>query len=839
MSSWIGDLRYALRQLGRAPGFTAAAVGVLALGIGLNAGMFALVYAVGLAGRAFPDPDRVVQLYSSRVAAPDSYRRFSHPAFEQIARSPVFAGVLAHLPAMVGIGEGGGSRRTLGTLVSQNYFDVLGVSMVAGRGFNADESRPGQDVPVVIVNYLYWQRRGLDPGVVGSTVRINERPYTVIGVTPPGFSGTMTAFGPELFFPFGVFHSLANEFGGPDARRLEPADAYSLVLVGRLAPSVSIASAGAGLVPIAGALAAAMPGAYRDARLTLAPLPRFGTSTSPSDQSAVTVVGAVMIGLTAAVLLTVCLNLAAMLLARGRARRRELAIRMALGSGRARLVRQLLIEGLVLSLAGGGLGALAAGYAISVLQLAFAAKLPMAIVLDGLRWPMVAAVTLGFCLLATIWFALGPALRHSRVDVLDDLRSPAGADSPAPRRRFRPRHPLTATQLALSLALLIAAGLFTRMAQGAMAVDLGYDADDTVLVEVDSALGGYDGPRTVAALAALERRLRAQPGVAAVGVGAVVPMGMFSISKAVARAGVDVPEDARPASAEAGRAFDAPWNAVGPEYFAAMGVPLRAGRTFSEREAFSAEAPPVAILDTVLAGKLWPDGTALGQRIRFRGLDGDATPYVVIGIVAPTRQRSFDRELPGGIYLPIARNAPGSAFLHVRPIGRDVPIADAVREAVREVAPGLPMFSVRTFREHIDGSIEFWALGRMSLLLGVVAAAAIVVALVGIYGVIAHSVVRRTREIGIRMAVGATPSDVRRLVFVESVRLTLAGVTVGLLLGAAVGQVMGRVFTAVAPFDLVTFTVLPAALAVGALVATWLPARRATRVDPMLALRAE
>ena len=161
----------------------------------------------------------------------------------------MFTGVLAHMPAMVGVGEGGGSRRTLGTLVSQNYFDVLGVSMAAGRGFNADESRPGQDVPVVIVNYLSWQRRGLDPGVVGSTVRINERPYRVIGVMPPGFSGTMTAFGPELFFPFGVFHSLANEFGGPDARRLEPADAYSLVLVGRLAPGVSIASASAGLVP--------------------------------------------------------------------------------------------------------------------------------------------------------------------------------------------------------------------------------------------------------------------------------------------------------------------------------------------------------------------------------------------------------------------------------------------------------------------------------------------------------------------------------------------------------------------------------------------------------------
>ncbi len=238
MGSWIGDVRYACRQLGTSPGFAAAAVAVLALGIGLNAGMFGLVYAIGFAGRAFPAPDRVVQLYSSRANTPDSYRAFSYPAYEQLIDHDAFTGVLAHTPALVGISEGGQSRRTFGALVSRNYFDVLGVPVVDGRGFTVEESRPGQDLPVAIATYTYWQRHGFDPAIVGSTVRVNERPFTIVGLTPRGFTGTMSVFGPELFFPLGVFHSIANDFDNATARRLERADAYSLFLVGRLASGV-------------------------------------------------------------------------------------------------------------------------------------------------------------------------------------------------------------------------------------------------------------------------------------------------------------------------------------------------------------------------------------------------------------------------------------------------------------------------------------------------------------------------------------------------------------------------------------------------------------------------
>ncbi|MGD9905648.1 MAG: ADOP family duplicated permease [Vicinamibacterales bacterium] len=838
MGSWFGDIRYALRQLASSPGFTAAAVTVLALGIGLNAGMFSVVYAIGFAGRAFADPDRVVQLYSSRTTEPDSYRAFSYAAYEQLAGTEAFAGVLAHVPALVGVTEGQESRRTFGVIVSRNYFDVLGVPLAAGRGFTADESRPGEDVPVVVATWAFWQRHAFDPALVGSTVRVNERPFTVVGITPRGFTGTMSVFGPELFFPLGVFHSVANVFDGGIAPRLDRPGVFQLFLVGRLAPDVSIEAATTRLQSAAAALAATMPVDYRDARLTLAPLPRFGTSTSPSDEGAVALLGALMLGLTAAVLLTVCLNLAAMLLARGRVRRKELAVRLALGASRLRVVRQLLVEGLLLSAAGGAIGAGLAGSGVGALQGAFTALLPVSLSLDGLRSPVVGAATAGFCLLAAVGFALGPALHHSRADVLTDLKAQPGTD-PSPRRRWWPRHPLVAAQVALSVALLVAAGLFVRMARTGMAVDLGFDADATVLAEVDPSLAGYDATRSLAVLGAVERRLATLPGVAAVGVAPVVPLGVIHLSRDVRRAGPDLPDGARPATPDQGRAFDAPFNAVNQGYFAAMGVRLLAGRTFTDVESYDAAAPPVAILDEALARRLWPAGGALGERIQFQTREGDRTAYVVVGIVAPSHWTLFEAELPGAVFVPLARGPHSPAFLHVRGAAAMPPGADAVRQAIREAAPGLPLFTARPFPDHVDGSIEFWALNRASALFASFGVVAMVVALVGLYGVMAHAVARRTREIGIRIAVGAEPGAVRRMILGESLATTLGGVVAGVLLGLAVGQLLASVFVDVAAFDVAVFTAAPLAFVVAATAAAWGPARRATAVSPTVALRAE
>ncbi|HET9315103.1 MAG TPA: ABC transporter permease, partial [Vicinamibacteria bacterium] len=350
------ELKLSLRHLARTPGFTASAVVVLALGIGLNAVMFSLCHLFAFAGRPFRAPGELVQLYSRKADTPDSYRAFSYAAYRDLAgRADLFTGVLAHQLAVVGVREGGEARRAFAAIVSANYFDVLGVPL-RGRTFTPEEDRPGSDAPVVVVSHAMWKRSGFDPRLIGSELRVNERVFTVVGIAPPGFTGTMAVFGPELFFPLGVFDTLTNDFDGRQARALARPDAFHLFLVGRLRPGATVESSGPALALAADALRRALPVEYDAQELQLAPLPRIGTSTSPSHEEALTTVSIVLVGMTGAVLAIVCLNLASMLMARGQARRREFAIRLALGGGRAHIVRQLLVEGLLLSAAGGGLG---------------------------------------------------------------------------------------------------------------------------------------------------------------------------------------------------------------------------------------------------------------------------------------------------------------------------------------------------------------------------------------------------------------------------------------------------------------------------------------------------
>jgi predicted permease len=840
----MDDLKVSLRRLRKTPGFTAAAIAVLALGIGLNAAMFSVVYALVFAGRPFAEPDRLVQLYSRDARATGDYRAFSYPIYEELAsQRDLFDGVLAHNPTLVGVGEGVESRRTFGVVVSANYFDVLGVPLVRGRGFTREEDRPGQDIPVVVVTDAYWRRTGFDADLVGKTVRVNERLFTIVGITPRGFTGTMTGFGPELFFPLGTFHTLSNDFQGEVARTLARADAYNLFLVARLKDGVSMSAAAQGLGLFGQSLARAFPAEHEHQVLSLGPLPRFGTSTSPSDESGVAMLGAMMLGMTAAVLLTVCLNLASMLLARGRARRKEFAVRLAVGGGRWQIVRQLLVEGCLLSIAGGTLGVALGLYGIETLLAAMRALLPIVITLEGGVSPALAGATIGFCVFATLAFALGPALKHSRADILADLKTQAG-DDPAPRRwRFVPRNPLVAGQVALSLSLLIAAGLFLRMAVGAASVDLGYRADDTVLVEVDSRLGGLDEAQSLNLYARVEERLAALPGVQAASVGAIVPLGMINMGRSVRRAGVAPPPGVRPVTPAEGQASGAPWNAVGAAYFDAMGIRVLQGRRFTTTEAYGSGAPAVAILDDHLARTLWPDGDVIGQRIQFEDDEvtnrAESAAMEVVGVVSATRRELFEREPRGGVYVPFAQGFFSNAFFHVRPAAASVDLPDLVRREVRAVAPALPIFAVRTFKAHLSESPEYWMLTFSSSLFAFFGGMAMVVALVGIYGVTAYAVARRTREIGVRMAVGARPGAVVRLLVSESLATTLGGVGLGWLLGLGIGRVMAATFVDLAAFDAWTFALVPAGFVLASLAATWVPARRATEVTPVAALRSE
>ena len=869
MHTLIQDLKFSLRLLARSPGFTATAIVVLALGIGVNTAIFSVVHALIYSSRPFPHPEEVVQLYTQDKKNPKSYRMFSYPTYrdlrEQQARAGgQFTGILAHNLTMVGLGDGADTRRTFAGIVTANYFDVLGVKLIRGRAFTLAEEAPGSATQVVIASHLYWKKTGFDPALVGSTIRVNERPFTVVGIAPENFTGTMMLFGTELYFPLGLFDQLSNDFQAEAKRTLEHRDAYNLFVVARLAPGVSTTSAKDALGASATGLEQAFPVEQKDQTFTLAPLPRLSTSNAPSDESQLNLVGLLLLGMTAIVLLIASLNLANLLLARGSARRKEFAIRLALGGGRARIIRQLLTEGLVLSIAGGCVGLVLAMWSADLLIGSMASLVPVSIFFAGTVNPAILAATLGFSVLSTLFFALGPALKLSRGDVITDLKEHAGEDT-APRRRWLPRNPLVVAQIALSLGLLTCAGLFVRGALAAGGADIGLKAENTLIVEADASLGGYDEVHARQLYRNITDKLAALPGVQSASIGATVPFGMISLGRPVQRAGFHLAKDAKPANAAEGLAYDSRWNSVGADYFATFGLPVLRGRTFTAADDAKG-APAVAIIDEALAKKLWPDGSALGQRIQYADRDAtrapakgggsgisvsddvtaraeDAKSIEIVGIVPVVRASLFSSEPGTAIYVPFAQGFQSNVNFHVRTVANTPAVAasliEAVRREVRTAAPGVPVFKVRTFRQHLDASADLWITRIGATLFSIFGSLALLLAVVGLYGVKAYSVARRTREIGIRMALGAEPGTVQRMILREGLLMTLSGAALGLLLALGLGKLCASLLYQVSPVDPLTFTLAPAVLFITAMFACYLPARKATRVSPLTALHSE
>ncbi len=842
MHTLLQDFRFALRLLAKTPGFSATAIAILALGIGVNTGVFSLVYEAIFSPRAFPRAAEVVQIHAVNAKTKDS-RAFSYPAFHEVRENrTAFRGVLAFANTVVSVGDSEQARRTFAALISSNFFDVFEVPLARGRPFTGAEERPGAALPVAIASHAYWQRNGFAPDLLCRTVRVNERLFTLVGIAPVGFAGATALVGPELYFPLGCFDLLTSRSDAGARRTLERVDAHPLILIGRLKTGTTPAAGEAALAPIAAGFAATCPVEQKDQEWLARPLRRLDVSTAPRDDTPVTVVGLLFMGMAGLVLLIACLNLANMLLARGAARRREIAIRLALGGGRGRIVRQLLTEGFVLAVAGGLAGLVLGSLATQALTASLAAQLPFAISFRGGLNPALFAAALGFATVGTLAFALGPALRLARTDVLPDLKAQAGEDAPSrPRRRWLPRNPPVVAQIALSLGLLITAALFIRGALAAGRVDTGFRADDTVLVEVDASLGGYDRTRSLELYRAVGERLAGLPGVQAASIAALVPLGLNNMDRSVRRAGVLMAPDAKPATAAEGLAFGARWNSVGADYFAAMGLPLLRGRAFTPIEAGSPEGPRVAIIDEALAQKLWPDGDALGQRIQWGGRGDGPVPETmeIVGIVPPTRMELSQKTIGSSVFVPFAQDFQSDAFFHVRAARSDTAMFDLIRRELQTAAPGVPVFGVKTFRQHLDSSLQVWMVRAGAMLFSTFGGLALILAVVGVYGVKAYSVARRTREIGIRMALGAKPGDVLALIFREGLTMALVGTAFGLLLAVGIGRLLANLLYAVGPLDPWAFTLAPLALISATLVACWLPARRATRVSPLVALRTE
>jgi predicted permease len=861
------DLRFAVRQLWKAPGFTIAAVLVLTLGIGANTAVFSLVHTMLFAPPGYTRPNELVQIFSQDTKNPKSFKEFSYPTFNDIrAQNSVFSGVAAFNVGMVGIGEKNNTRRTFVSVVTANYLEVLGVTPVLGRGFTLEEEQPGRASSVALVGYGYWARHNRDASILGSQIVINGRSYTIVGVLPKTFTGTMAVLSPEVWLPLSALEFVTPNYTNDPTQNLASHAGEQLLLIGRFKPGVTAPAAGAALKTLAANLERTYPVEQKDQTLVMEPLSRFSVSDDPPDDSAFGAIAPMLLGMAAVVLLVACLNLANMLLARGTARRKEIAIRLALGGSRWRVVRQLLTEGLVLALLGGAAGLLVGEWASKILALSMRNLVPLDLVWNAGPNVPTLIVTFSFCLLGTVAFALGPALKLSRNSVIGDLKEHAGDDVVRRRWRFLPRNPLVVVQIAFSLALLTAAALFIRGANKAAWLETGLHVEKNLMLEVDASLGGLTPQRAEQLYRALSDRLAALPGVQHVSISAAAPFGMVSLSRSIQRAGAHVGKDDKPGTAAEGLAFSSRFNSIGADYFATMGIPILRGRAFTISEATQTTGPPVAIIDEALAKKLWPDGDALGQRIQF-ATDGaprakrddggnsmgigrggktnikEEEPVEVVGIAANVRGSVFEKRPRGAIYLPFARGYQDNVFFFVQFSSLNKitisDMADAIRRSVRETDPTLPILALKTFPQHLESNMEIWVIRAGATLFSVFGGLALALAIVGVYGVKAYSVARRTREIGIRMALGARPNGVVWMIVREGIVMLAGGMAIGLLLAAATGRLLAGMLYEVGAFDPIAFSAAPLLLGAATLLATWLPARRATRISPMTALRTE
>jgi predicted permease len=846
MSNLLRDVRFGARMFRKNPWFTCAAVTVLALGIGANTAIFSLVNAFLLKPLVIRNPAELVGCYS-RDTVKATYRGFSYPDYAELrandsANGSAFSSLMAHDMAMVGLSEGDTTRRVFADIVSANYFTTFGVPLFQGRSFTSEEERPASAIPVVIVSYSYWKKTGADPQLLGKGVRINSRIYTVVGIAPAGFTGTTAMISAELYLPLGVYEMAVNDFEGV-GRALAARSNHDLILVGRLRPGVSQKSADALLATAASQLARAYPEDDKDQTFLVQRLPRMGISTAPESGTELMIPAILLLAVAGVVLLIASLNVANMMLARGTTRGKEIAIRLALGGSRADIVRQLLIEGFLLALAGGVAGLAVAYWSTSALVHSMARLAPIDLVYSAGPDTRVLFATIGFCVLSTILFGLGPAWNLAGWNLFAGLKIGDRADFHANRRRgiFARRNLLVMSQIALSLVLLSAAGLFIRSSVRAARVEPGFRVSGEMLAEVDGSLAGYDETRSRETYRALVDRLQAVPGVESVSLAATVPFGMVSLGKSVQRSG-----DAQ--SSTAGAAGAAPevacrYNIVSGDYFQTMGIPLQRGRAFTAADAAGKHS--VAVLDQAAAEKLWPGGDAVGKNVRLASDGGNqsAVDAEVVGVVANVQENVIGTQWPPHIYVPFGQAYQSDVNIHMKTSAQgpqaEARLLETVRGEIRAVDPHLPVLALKTMRVHMDGGVDLWIVRTGARMFVIFGGVALLLAAIGLYGVRAYTVAMRTREIGIRMALGARASDALRMILREGMILFGIGAGVGLALSLPVGKVLSSILYRVDSFDPVVLTLAPVLLAAVSFVACYIPARRAARLDPMVALRDE
>jgi predicted permease len=836
----LHDLRYAIRAMLRRPAFTAVVVLCLALGIGANGALFGVIDAILFRPPAgVGRPDGVVRVDIRPADDPALRPRgglmlrrgataASYPDFTDLRdRTNVFSAVAAYATARVTLGTGESAEQLSAILASGAYFALLDVKPALGRFFLPEADHQAEERrQVAVLSDDFWRRRfGADPHVIGQSLLIEGKSFTIAGVAPPGFTGADLAT-PDVWLPL---LSTGGTAGLGAAMTTSRAMMWLRVLA-RLAPGVSLARATTATLDVvhAGDEEASpgkgMPIPPRGPGLVLRGITRTASLVPISthiDRAAgqESPVPLWLLAVTGTVLLIACANVASLLLARGAARRREIAIRLSIGASQGRLVRHLLTESVLLALLAGVAGVVIAAWSARLLHLLPIP--PIAHPVDG----RIIALTMALALATSLLFGLAPALHAARTGpggVLRDETDRASA------HRTRLRNGLTIAQIALSLVLLVGAGLFFRSLRNVRAIDTGYDLDHVLIASVNLNSRGYSDAAAADFYRRATERVRALPGIDAAALAEIIPFRMTAMT------GISIPGRESPT----GEPIIVSTNAVEPDYFRAMGVPLRAGRLFTaaDREGSS----PVAIINETMARRYWPDESAIGKCIDRRGApSGSANACMeVVGVVRDAKYGDLQEGPTPHMYTPLAQSTHlGGALLHIRTRGAPEQSAAAVRRAIQTLEPNVPFVDVYPLATTLRSELLPWQIGTTAFT--IFGALALTLAAVGLYGVIAFLVTQRTREVGIRMALGAQRGDVLALVLGHALRLTALGVGVGLVLAVALLRLLQHRMYGVSTADPLTLAGVALVLAAVAVAASALPALRAARVDPMIALRHE
>jgi predicted permease len=811
------DVRYAVRMLVKNPGFTLLVVLCLALGIGANSAIFSLANTLLLRQLPIEKPEEVVVINRGIGEGPPS----SYPDYVDYRDgSKSFTGLAATSTTPLNFSNGAQTEVILGEIVTGNYFTVLGVKAILGRTFVPEEDKTPGANPVAVINHRFWERRfNSDPNLIGKTLTLNGQAFTIIGIAPEQFTGSMVMFNPDVWVPMMMQAQLIPTH--PDWLNNRRVD--WLMLMGRLKPGVSIEQAEADLNLIDNQLAKAHPDVIHEQGASRALSLSHPTGIYiPHLRRMISMVTSFLMALVALVLLIACANVINILLARATARQTEIAIRLSLGAGRGRLIRQLLTESFVIAALGGAAGLLVTWW-LTKLMSAYRPPIPppYAFAPDLQVDTRVLLFTLVLSVATGIIFGLVPALQASRPDLVKSLKDEASSNNQR-SRRFSLRNIIVIAQVAVSLVLLISAALFVRSLQKMQGVDPGFKTDNAFLLNVDLDLQGYTKVRGREFYRQLTERLGALPGVQAVSMVNFFPLGFESFDEAVLIEGREPPRE--------GEQIYISTYTVDPGFFQMMNIPIVRGSNFTGQE--REDSPGMAIINERMALRFWPNEEAIGKRFRFEGMQGPLLE--VIGIAKNSKYRSLGEPPRSVIYISQNQEYTPAMNILVRTSGDPSQTIVAARKEVQSLDANLPIKALMTFDQAVDSSL--WRERIGASLLGMFGFLGLVLTTAGLYGVIAYSVVRRTHEIGIRLALGAKPKDVVRMVVKQGFVLIVIGLVVGLILSFIVSRLLASVLYGVVA-DPVPFLGVPLLVILIALLACYIPARRAAKLKPLVALR--